>query len=50
MLEIDEDWWWLNAWIHSAGHLIDYGLYKIGITNLKPLKGYHFPNGPYVEY
>jgi Ser-tRNA(Ala) deacylase AlaX len=39
----------LNTRNHSGGHLIDLGLKRIGVS-LKPGKGYHFPQGPYVEY
>ena len=39
----------LNGRLHSAGHLIDCALEKLGYQ-WKPLKGYHFPDGPYVEY
>ena len=39
----------LYARLHSAGHMLD-----IVVKNLKlgwiPGKGYHFPDGPYVEY
>lgn len=36
--------------IHSAGHLIDCAIEDIGLTHLKATKGYHFPQGTYVEY
>ncbi len=39
----------LNTRLHSAGHLVDMGLKELGKL-WKPAKGYHFPNGPYVEY
>ena len=39
----------LNTRLHSSGHLIDMGLKELGKL-WKPGKGYHFPNGPYVEY
>lgn len=39
----------LNARLHSAGHLIDMGLFELG-NKWKPSKGYHFPQGSYVEY
>ncbi len=39
-----------NAKIHSAGHLLDIAVGKVGISDIKATKGYHFPNGPYVEY
>ncbi len=39
----------LNSRLHSGGHVVD-----LGVTQLKlgwiPGKGYHFPDGPYVEY
>jgi len=34
---------------HTAGHLIDCAIYKLGY-NLTSSKAYHFPQGPYVEY
>lgn len=39
----------LHTRLHSGGHLVDMGLKQLGIT-WRPGKGYHFPNGPYVEY
>ncbi len=39
----------LNARLHSAGHLLDTAVSKLGL-NLVPGKGYHFQDGPYVEY
>ena len=39
----------LNTRLHSAGHLLDMGLKELNIL-WKPGKGYHFPQGPYVEY
>lgn len=39
----------LNSQIHSAGHLIDMVLDNLGFK-WEPSKGYHFPEGPYVEY
>lgn len=39
----------LNTRLHSAGHLLDMALKELGKL-WKPGKGYHFPNGPYVEY
>lgn len=39
----------LNARLHSAGHVVDMA---VSAQNLGwvPGKGYHFPQGPYVEY
>lgn len=39
----------LNSRLHSAGHLIDYALKKLGKTWI-PGKGSHFPEKTYVEY
>ncbi len=39
----------LNARLHSAGHLIDVVIQKLGLP-VQPSKGYHFPDSPYVEY
>jgi len=35
---------------HSAGHLIDMAMDKVGFGHLDPGKGYHFLKGSYVEY
>jgi len=34
---------------HTAGHVVDAAMSRIEM-NLKPTKGYHFLDGPYVEY
>ncbi len=39
----------LHTRLHSGGHLVDMGLKQLGIA-WRPGKGYHFPNGSYVEY
>lgn len=39
----------LNSRLHSAGHLLDVALENVGHL-MEPTKGYHFANGPYVEY
>lgn len=49
-LHIDADRRLLNAKIHSAGHLIDIAISALNITSIKPTKGFHFPEGAYVEY
>ena len=36
--------------LHSAGHLLDIAMRRAGRTDLQPAKGYHFADGPYVEY
>jgi Ser-tRNA(Ala) deacylase AlaX len=48
-LQIDSQKRLINAKNHTSGHLIDLAIEKLG-WNLKPVKGYHFPEGPYVEY
>jgi len=48
-LIVDEENRIQNAKLHSAGHLLDCAVAKIGL-NLKPTKGFHFIWGPYVEY
>lgn len=39
----------LHTRLHSAGHLVDMAVDRLGY-GWKPGKGYHFPDGPYVEY
>lgn len=42
----------LHSRLHSAGHAIDAAMTRSGYpsTVLKPMKGYHFQDGPYVEF
>jgi Ser-tRNA(Ala) deacylase AlaX len=40
----------LHARIHSGGHLLDAAFNNLGWNQLIPTKGYHFPEGAYVEY
>ena len=52
-LKIDEAARRLHARLHSAGHLLDSSLKRIGYLDslhLVPSKGHHFPGGAYVEY
>ena len=49
-LTIDMDRRLLHARLHSAGHLIDVAVTKANIQGITPTKGYHFSEGPYVEY
>lgn len=39
----------LHSRVHSAGHVVDMAVTAIGLGWV-PGKGYHFPEGPYVEY
>lgn len=39
----------LMSRLHSAGHVVDIAVQKLGYA-WTPGKGYHFPDGPYVEY
>jgi len=49
-LSIDASKRKLHSRLQSAGHLVDAALHSLGLTHLEPLKGYHFPDGPYNEY
>lgn len=49
-LLVDESRRKLNSRLHSAGHLLDLCMHKVGLGHLEPGKGYHFPDGPFVEY
>ena len=49
-VHVDEAKRRLHARLHSAGHLLDAALRNLGHTHLVPSKGYHFPDGPNVEY
>jgi len=39
----------INARVHSAGHLLDVAVQSLDLKWV-PGKGYHFVDGPYVEY
>eukprot|EP00438_Fugacium_kawagutii_P010897 Skav211508 [mRNA] locus=scaffold352:49677:53305:- [translate_table: standard] len=47
--QVDEAKRRLNARLHSAGHLLDVAIYALGFR-WQAGKGYHFEEGPYVEY
>jgi Ser-tRNA(Ala) deacylase AlaX len=52
-MTIDANLRQLNARLHSAGHTIDAALKRCDgdiFNKLKATKGYHFIEGPYVEY
>ncbi|KAF5200325.1 Alanine--trna ligase [Thalictrum thalictroides] len=49
-LFVDEKRRNLNSRLHSAGHLLDICMRNVGLDSLEPGKGYHFPDGPFVEY
>ncbi|MBI4128278.1 MAG: hypothetical protein HY459_04400 [Parcubacteria group bacterium] len=46
---VDEERRRLNSRLHSAGHAVDWAVMTANL-NWIPGKGYHFPDGPYVEY
>jgi len=50
ILKIDKDRRIQNSKLHSAGHLIDCAILEMGMDNLEATKGFHFPEGSYVEY
>jgi Ser-tRNA(Ala) deacylase AlaX len=37
-----------NAALHTAGHLVMTAMFEL--TGMRAVKGYHFPDGPYVEF
>ncbi len=46
---VDKDRRELHTRIHSGGHLLDMAINQLGYDWI-PGKGYHFPQGAYVEY
>ncbi len=48
-LHVDPERRALHSRLHSAGHIVDMALKRLALA-WKPFKGYHFPDGPYVEY
>ena len=48
-MTVDEQARRLHARLHSAGHLLDTAVQRLGLQ-LTPGKGYHFPDSPFVEY
>lgn len=46
---VDEQRRSLNSRLHSAGHIVDMAIHEIKLDWI-PGKGFHFPEGPYVEY
>jgi len=49
--EIDKARRNINMILHSAGHLLDFAVANVNLSeNWKGAKGYHFPNSPFVEY
>lgn len=48
-LRVDPERRKLNSRIHSAGHVVDMAVTALNL-GWTPGKGYHFPDGPYVEY
>lgn len=49
-LQVDAERRSFNSRLHSAGHLLDICVHNVGLFHLEPGKGYHFPDGPFVEY
>ncbi|MBI3458970.1 hypothetical protein HY061_01765 [Candidatus Azambacteria bacterium] len=49
ILSINENWCILNARNHTAGHMLAFATEK-SYPQLVGIKGYHFPDGPYVEF
>src|SRR5579875_64866 len=38
----------LHARLHTAGHLVMTAIYEL--REMRAIKGFHFPEGPYVEF
>jgi len=52
-MQVDEEVRRQSAVCHSAGHAMDAAMHRCGFLSqyhLKATKGYHFTDGPYVEY
>ncbi len=49
-LTIDKEKRMINARVHSAGHLLDCAVEQLKLQGITPTKGFHFPEGSYVEY
>jgi Ser-tRNA(Ala) deacylase AlaX len=47
-MEVNRDRRFLNARLHTAGHLLEQPLFAMGYKSTGG-KGYHFPDGPYVD-
>lgn len=47
--QVDEERRNLNSRLHSGGHLVDMAVHELK-ADWVPGKGFHFPEGPYVEY
>lgn len=48
-MTVDKDRRALHSRLHSGGHLLDMAVLALKL-NWIPGKGYHFPEGPYIEY
>ncbi len=48
-IKVDPEIRKLHSRLHTAGHVIDVALRNLGLEFV-PTKGFHFPEGPYVEY
>jgi len=49
LCKVDAESRMINARVHSAGHLLDVAVQSLDLKWV-PGKGYHFVDGPYVEY
>jgi len=48
-VRVDDDTRQINSECHTAGHVVDSAMARCGKL-FRPTKGYHFLDGPYVEY
>ncbi len=49
-IAIDHERRLINSKLHTAGHLIDVAMNRLGFESLIPTKGFHDPQGASVEY
>lgn len=47
-VKVDPDRRSLHTALHSSGHLLMTAMFEL--TGMRAVKGYHFPDGPYVEF
>ncbi|KAL3815561.1 hypothetical protein ACHAXA_001965 [Cyclostephanos tholiformis] len=50
VVRVNEERRRLNSECHTAGHVVDAAMSRIDDGCFVPVKGYHFMDGPYVEY
>ncbi len=49
-MQVEKEFRITNSKIHTAGHLLDNVIEQMEGVNLRGVKGFHFPQGSYVEF